>query len=98
MPPTQGLHPSAVWGRGALNDERGGGRHRGGQKGIQEGEEVDGRGGGACKASGATPSEEPWSMTLRKLFQICPLLLERKLRILLSLAVEHHVKLENIFI
>jgi len=26
-----------MWGRGALNDERWGGRHRGGQKGIQEG-------------------------------------------------------------
>ena len=55
-------------------------------------------GEGGCKASRATGSEEPWSTALRKLFKIRPLLLEGKLRILLSLVVEQNVKLENIFI
>lgn len=55
-------------------------------------------GEGGCKSSRATWSEEPWSTALGKLFQTHPLLLEGKLRIPLSLVVEHYVKLENIFI
>lgn len=95
--PTQGLHPSAMWGREALDDERWGGRGKGGQKGFQEGEEVDGKAGSLHSFKRYTV-RRTLVHGAQKTFSNMPFAFRKKTRIPLSLAVEHHLKLESIFI